>query len=159
MTEDPFHEIHSFPALVAILGVGLVFYMLRISQFMSFSLNATTAALLLLLSFFFLPQTVLVDEKAVHVQFGWLSLNRRTIPLEQITGSKAINYLLPGDAWALQLDPTSTPSFIPGAGRMLVLYLKNGSTYLVNSPRIEELQRAIEAGRQRHGNAKQVGSE
>jgi hypothetical protein len=159
MTEVHFYETHYLPALFAMLGVALLFYLFRISQLIPLPLHTGLATLLLVMLFFFLPQRISVDETAIHVEFGWLAPERHTIPLEQIISSKSITYLHPGDSLAYPLNPSITPwAAIPGVGQMLILYLENGSNYLLNSPQTDRLQRIIEAKRQRHGNAAQSDS-
>lgn len=159
MSENQFYEMQYFPALALTLGVGLVFHLLRISQIVSLPLNVAISMLLLSLSFLFIPQKIVVDERAVHIEFGWLPLTRHTIPLENIAGSKTITHVMPGDFWAAQPDGTTLQSFIADTGQGLILHLKDGSQYLINSQRIKELQQTIEIGRQKSGNTKQEGSE
>ncbi|MBI2227653.1 MAG: hypothetical protein HYU46_00965 [Deltaproteobacteria bacterium] len=159
MSENQFYEMQYFPAVALMLGVGLVFHLLRISHIVSLPLNTTIAVLLWFLSFLFIPQKIVVDERAVQIEFGWLPFTRHTIPLENIAGSKTITQVMPGDFWAAQQDGTAPPSLIAGSGEILILSLKDGSHFPLNSQRIKELQHTIEIGRQKSGNPKQDSGE
>ena len=146
-----FEEIQYFPVLVFVLVVGIIFHALLLCRRVPLTLNIAISALSAPMLFLLLQQKTMVDEQAIHIQFGWVPIIQYTVPLKEITASKILTYVRTSDFWGVQGDGASMPPFIAGIDEGLVLQLKDGSHYLVGSRFIKDLQEAIEKGRKKSG--------
>ena len=154
-----FQEIQYLPELIVAFLMQAIFHVLLLYRRFPLPLNITTCVILFPILLLAFELETVVHDQVIQIRFGRIPLIQHTIPLDEVTGYKAITYVHVDGSLGVWQDEKAIPPFVPRGEQALVLELKDGSRYLIRSRRIKELQQTIETGRQKSGNPKQDSSE
>jgi hypothetical protein len=122
-----FHEIQYFSSWVYVLMVGVL------------------VVLLAVLILFFRLETAVGGEE-LTVQFGWLPLFQKRIPLRDIDHAEVCSYRPIRDfgGWGWRYGRGGVQAFTVKGNSGVCLAMRDGTRYLIGSERGEELLRVLQ---------------
>ncbi len=146
-----FQEIQYLPELIFALLIQVIFHVLLLYRRLPLPLSITTCVLLFQMLLLAFELRTVVDDQVIQIGFGRIPLIQYTIPLDEVTGHRAITYVHVDHTLGIWQDETAIPPFVPRGEKALLLEMKDGSRYLIASRRMKELQQAIKERRKQNG--------